>query len=211
MKIKKLSHCCLVIDVKDCRIVLDPGEFSIEEHRKVRKADIILITHEHYDHLHIESLKELVKNNAEVIVITNDAVGELLSKEGIKHRVMKHGNSIDVKDVHIDAYGEKHAQVHSSIPPVSNVGFFIENKFFFPGDAFTNPDKKVDVLALPVAGPWMKLGEAIDYGLLLKPRIAFPVHDAVRIPSQHKIPEKVLEENGIQFIKLEEGGELNIE
>ena len=161
MHIKKLSHCCLIIDVNQKRIVLDPGSYSIEEHDKVASADIVLITHEHQDHFHLESLKALVKRSKDIVVITNDSVGEILVKEGIEHKVMKHGNAIDVKGVHIEAYGEKHALIHSSIPQSSNVGFFIENRFFFPGDAFTDPQKPVDVLALPVAGPWLKISESI--------------------------------------------------
>lgn len=211
MHIKKLSHCCLVIETKKRKILLDPGSFSVEEHSKVKKADIILITHEHADHFHIESLKELVKHTPGVSIIANDAVGAILAKEGIEHRIMKHGDAIDLKDVHIEAYGKDHALMHKSIPPVSNVGYFIENRFFFPGDAFTNPNKPIDVLALPVTGPWMKLSEAIDYALELKPKKAFPVHDAIRIPSQHLIPEKVLSVSGIEFIRLEEKGELVIE
>jgi hypothetical protein len=53
----------------------------------------------------------------------------------------------------------------------------------------------------------MKISEAIDYALKLKPRVAFPVHDGIRIASQHAVPEIVLGKNGIEFIKLEEGGE----
>jgi len=211
MHIKKLSHCCLVIDVNQKRIVLDPGSYSIEQHDKIAHADIILITHEHQDHLHIESLKSMVKRSKDVAVVTNDAVGEILAKEGISHRVMKHGNAIDVKGVHIEAYGEKHALIHSSIPQSSNVGFFIENRFFFPGDALTDPKKPVDVLAFPVAGPWIKLSEGIDYALQLKPRMAFPVHDAVmRLPTLNIVAEKVLSQNGIEFIKLEDGGEIEV-
>jgi len=226
MKIHKLSHCCLVIDVKvstekagkghERRILLDPGFYSVEKHIKVNKIDTVMITHEHTDHFHIESLKELIKNHPDVEVITNDIVGEMLAKEGIEHRVMEHGNIIDIEGVRIEAYGEKHALIHKSVPPVSNVGFLIEEKssegkshnFFFPGDAFTLIDKEIDVLALPVAGPWMKLSEAIDYALQVKPKKAFPVHDAVRIPTVHNLPEKILGINGIEFIKLEEGGEI---
>jgi len=226
MHIKKLSHCCLVIDVsieaedkkdgqRTRRILVDPGSYSLEQHRSVKGADIILITHEHADHFHIESLKELVKNSLDVTVITNDAVGEMLAKEGIPHRVMKHGNEIEVKGVYLRTYGKDHAIMHSSIPPVSNIGFLIQGKgsarhLFFPGDALTDPGTPVDVLALPVAGPWLKISEAIDYGLALRPRLAFPVHDAVRHAIQHTLAERVLGQNGIEFVKLEEGGEIEV-
>jgi len=217
MKIHKLAHCCLVIDLKSKeghsrRILLDPGFYSVERHIKVNKIDIVLITHDHADHLHIESLKELLKSHPDVEIITNDTVGAILAKEGIEHHVMEHGNVIDTKGVHIEAYGKNHAILHSSMPLMSNVGFLIEEsvgrKFFFPGDAFTLIDKEVDILALPVAGPWMKISEAIDYALQMKPKKAFPVHDAVRIPTAHILPERILGANGIEFIKLEEGGEI---
>ena len=192
------------------RILIDPGCYSIEQHDKIADVDIVLITHEHPDHLHIESLKALVKRSPDIKVITNVTVGEILVKEGIEHDVMEHGDSVDIKGIHIEGFGEKHAQMHSSIPQSLNVGFFIENKFFFPGDAFTDPLKQVDVLALPVSGPWMKLSDAIDYALKLKPRISFPVHDAIRFGSAHILPEKILGANGIEFVKLEEGGVMEL-
>ena len=208
----------MIIDIKTAagesrRIVTDPGFYSIEEHDKIQHADIVLITHEHADHLHVESLKAMVKRIPRLSVIANDAVGEILAKEGIEHRIMEHGDKIDLKDVHIEAYGKHHAIMHKSIPPASNVGFFIENKLFFPGDAFTDPKKPVDVLALPVAGPWMKVSEALDYAIKLKPRVAFPVHDGLAGAGGgflNAFYEKILGPNGIEFVKLEEGGELEV-
>lgn len=215
MRIHKLKHCCLVIDLKSKdgkarRILVDPGIYSVEEHDRIKHADIVLITHEHADHFHIESLKALVKRAPDVSIVTDLGVGAILAKEGIEHHVMEHGNSIDLKGVHIEAFGKDHAILHKSLPMMSNIGFFIENKLFFPGDAFTDPKKSIDVLALPVAGPWMKISEAIDYALELKPRVAFPVHDAGRGASTHRIPDMILNKNGIEFIKLEEGGELEL-
>ena len=211
MHIKKLAHCCLVIDLKNSegkpiRILVDPGSYSIEEHDKIQHADVVLITHEHADHFHIESLKALVKRSPDVSIITDVGVGAILAKEGVEHHVMEHGNAIDLKDIHIEAYGKDHAILHKSLPLMSNIGFFVENKLFFPGDAFTDPAKEVDVLALPVAGPWMKISEAVDFAIKLKPRIAFPVHDGERSISAHRIPEMILPKNGIEFIKLQEGG-----
>ncbi len=215
MHIRKLSHCCLIIDIptkegKQVRIVMDPGSYSIEQHDKIMHADIVLITHEHQDHFHLESLKALVKRSKDVAVITNDTVGDMLAKEGIAHHVMKHGNAIDLKGVHIEAYGKDHAVIHNSIPVSSNIGFFIENRFFFPGDAFTDPKKPVDVLALPVAGPWLKISESIDYALAVKPRIAFPVHDGGRPSFLGMLANRVFGGTGIEYIQLEDGGDLEI-
>ncbi|MDB5239207.1 MAG: fold metallo-hydrolase [Candidatus Parcubacteria bacterium] len=211
MNIKKLKHCCMVIHTGEATIVTDPGVFSVEEHDKIQHADIILITHEHADHFHIESVKAMHKRIPGASIIANDTVAELLAKEGIEHHVMRHGDAVDVKGVHIEAFGEKHALMHRSIPQSSNVGFFIEKRFFYPGDAFTTPGGSVDVLALPVAGPWMKVAEAIDYALEVKPRIAFPVHDGMAGGSfAHVLCGKVLGQNGIEFMSIEDGGSINV-
>ena len=211
MHIKKLKHCCMVIEVGKVKIVTDPGSYSIEEHEKISGATIVLITHEHQDHFHIETLRALITRTPGVSVITNDAVGEILAKEGIKHHIMKHSDSITMNGIEIDAFGKKHAIMHKTIPPVSNIGFFINKKLFFPGDAFTDPKKPVDVLALPVTAPWLKISESIDYALDLKPRIAFPVHDAGGSVFQQIFIEKILSQNGIEFIKMDGGGEFKVD
>jgi len=220
MRIKKLSHCCMIVDVvvsdgAERRILIDPGSYSIDRHDKISHADIVLITHEHADHFHIESLKALIKRAPQAIVVANDAVGEILAREGVAHRVMRQGDTVELLGVVIAAHGTLHASMHSTIPQVSNIGYFISGdasgrSLFFPGDAFTDPSCAVDVLALPVAGPWMKLSEAIDYALHIKPRLAFPVHDAIRSASQHLLPQRILGANGIEFIALEEDKHIDL-
>jgi hypothetical protein len=95
--------------------------------------------------------------------------------------------------------------MHSSIPLSDNLGFFIDKRLWYPGDSFTDPKRPVEILALPVSGPWMKIGEAVDYALLVKPDIAFPVHDGTRFGSAHTLPAKILPNNGIKFIPMIEG------
>jgi len=186
-------------------VITDPGSYTIEAHSKLEKIDYILFTHEHQDHYHFESLKVILEKNPQAIIYTNNSVSELLTKEGIKHTQVNHGDNILLGDISVDGIGEKHAQIHSTIPLSSNLGFFIENKLWYPGDAFTNPNRPVEVLALPVSGPWMKLSEAIDYALLLKPKKVFPVHDGTRFGSAHVLPAKVLAPQGIEFIVMVEG------
>lgn len=205
MKITKLGHCCLLIETKGKRILTDPGSYTVETHSKLTNIDYLLFTHEHQDHYHLESLKVILENNPQALVYTNNSVSELLDKEGIKHTQVNNGDSIKLGEISVLGIGEKHAQMHGTIPLSSNLGFFIDERLWYPGDAFTDPKRPVEILALPVSGPWMKISEAIDYALELKPKIAFPVHDGTRFGSAHALPLKILPTQNIEFVPMVEG------
>lgn len=225
MKIKKLGHCCLLIQTKGISILTDPGSYTIDAHSKLTDIDFVLFTHEHADHFHLESLKTLLTSNPSVKVYANSSVGGLLTEAQVPHTVVKFGDTIllekdggegkvgdeSSKGVQVKGIGERHAVMHSSIPPSANLGFFIDEKLWYPGDSFTDPrvymDGQIEVLALPVAGPWMKISEAIDYALMLKPKVCFPVHDGTKWGSCHTLPEKILTPEGIQFKIMVEGDE----
>jgi L-ascorbate metabolism protein UlaG (beta-lactamase superfamily) len=212
MKIKKLAHCCLFIETNGLKILTDPGIYSLEGHDSIGALDIILITHEHEDHFHINSVKALIARIPNVKIIANDAVGEILSQHGIVHHIMKDGQEFVHKDLLIQARGKLHARIHSTIPQISNVGFILKSDktVFIPGDAFTKISEKIDILALPVSGSWMKIEEAIDYAIEMNPKIAFPIHDSVRFASEHNIPKQVLSQYGIDFIALKENESVEI-
>ncbi len=205
MKITKLGHCCLLIETKGKRLLTDPGCFTIEAHSKLENIDVILFTHDHADHYHLDSLKILFKKNAHVQIFANNSVGSSLDTEGIPYQVILDTQTFDFHGILITGHGVLHAEIYHALPPCENIGFMIDKKLFYPGDAFTDPGVEIDVLALPVAGPWMKTSEAIEYALKLKPRIAFPVHDAVKFLASHAIPNRILPENGIEFIPMVEG------
>src|SRR5258706_2936027 len=153
MKITKLGHCCLLIKHKEMTILTDPGSYTIEEQNKLTGMNIVLITHEHPDHLHVDSVREIVKNNPKVQIITNQAVGKYLDEAKIDYQRLEKGENTTINEVLFEGYGEKHALIHKSLEPVQNTGYFIDNKLFYPGDALTEPNESVDILALPVAGP----------------------------------------------------------
>lgn len=200
MKITKIGHCCLLIEVNNLRILTDPGNYNRSvEH--LRGIDLILITHEHADHLHVDSVKQIIEESRQARIITNPSVGKILDKEGIKHELVTHLQSTLVDEVEIAGFGEDHADVYPSITPAENTGYLVNQELFYPGDAFTDPEKPVRILALPVAGPWMKISEAIDYAKKLDPKHAFPVHDGMlkHLGSVHVLPQKELGEVGIDF------------
>lgn len=211
MKIKKIGHCCLLIQTKEINILTDPGSFSTDQNL-ITGIDLILITHEHNDHLHTGSLKEIISNNPNVKIFTNSSVGKILDQENISYELLE-GNDVKmINNLLIEAFDSKHEEIFEEIGQVKNTGYFIGEKLFYPGDSYSNPMKEVPVLALPVAGPWCKISDAIRYALEVKPKKAFPVHDGMlqknKIGASHKIPEKVLNENGTEFISVFEGDEI---
>ncbi len=208
MKITKLGHCCLLIEEKGLRVLTDPGVFSTAQN-ELKNIDVVLITHEHTDHVHIESLKKVLENNPKARVMTNKAVGKILEGEKINYELVEDGDRVMVGAVSIEGSGTQHAEIYKTIPSVLNTGYFIADRLWYPGDSFHNPHKVVEILALPVAGPWMKISEAIDYALLLKPKVCFPVHDGILIPAIRglfgRVSGQVLQQANIKFIPLDEG------
>jgi L-ascorbate metabolism protein UlaG (beta-lactamase superfamily) len=188
------------------RILTDPGTYSTAQNDIV-DIDFILITHEHADHYHLDSVKAIMKNNPSAVIITNNAVSVLLKKENIIHRIVGDKQSFDMNGVSLSGWGKKHAAIYRSVENVENTGYIIDNKLFYPGDAFTLLDQPIDILALPVAGPWMKISEALDYALAVKPKKCFPVHDGNlrHYGISHRLPKNELTKAGIEFIPLEEG------
>ncbi|MDE2030864.1 MAG: MBL fold metallo-hydrolase [Patescibacteria group bacterium] len=209
MKIKKLGHCCLIVEPKDdIRIMTDPGSFSTTQTQE-KDISAVVITHEHADHLHIDSLKKVLENNPNAIVITNTAVGKLLKEVDIPFIKVEEGESYDLDGIQISGFGNTHAEIYGDYGQVQNTGYMIDN-LCYPGDAFHMPNIDVDILALPVAGPWMRIKDAIDYGKKVKPRIAFPVHDAILSEVATFVPKITgyfLREDGIEFKILEIGKE----
>jgi L-ascorbate metabolism protein UlaG (beta-lactamase superfamily) len=211
MKIKKIGHCCLVIDTEaGKRVVTDPGDYSTGQ-AEVTGVDLVLITHEHGDHLHVESLKAVLANSPQAKVVTNSGVGKILAAEGIAHEVLEGVATGEFAGVPLEACDARHEEIFEEMGQVQNTGYFVAERFFFPGDAFKKPGKPVDILALPVAGPWCRIRDSIRYALEVRPKKAFPVHDAGLAPGRygtaHRGPSTVLPPAGIEFVALKAGEE----
>jgi len=205
MKITKLGHCCLIIEIRGVRFLTDPGNYTTLQN-EAKNIDCIVISHEHTDHLHVESVKTILQNNPGAVIISNDSVGKILEKENLKYIKVADGDSYTIKNVTISGQGLKHAPIYIDYEQVENTGYFFDNKLFYPGDAFHVPEMPVDILALPVAGPWLKISEAMDYAIAVKPRIAFPVHDANLLKQTGitvRLPGIYLPKAGIKFVVLE--------
>ena len=208
MTITKYGHCCLLLEIEGKRILTDPGGFS-HGFAKLTNLDLILITHEHPDHLHTESLQALLANNPDATVVCNASVGKLLTEQGIAYTNLSDRETATVAGIALKPYNGPHVEIINDFGLVENTGYLIGGgSFFYPGDAYTVPEERIQVLAAPVAGPWLKVAEAIRYVLAVSPAQVVPVHDAVlskegrSVVYPHFLRE--LTEQGIQFTVLEE-------
>lgn len=208
MTITKFGHCCLLLETKGKRILIDPGRFS-EAQNTLTEIDIILITHEHADHYHSDSVEQILKHNPTATVVTNTSVATLLAPLGVEARVLEGRDEAIVADVSLMAYDGPHVEIFEEFGLVQNTGYLVAEEFFFPGDAYTIPNVPVKILALPVAGPWCKLSDALNYCIAVAPKVAIPVHDATLSAVGREVTygmcARVLPEKGVTFTPLEIG------
>ncbi len=181
MTITKFGHSCLLIEQAGARILIDPGVFSSVP-AALTGINTILLTHEHPDHTDVTSLQVLLHNNPAAVIHTNAGVGVVLSKASIPFTLFEDGQSVDVSGVKVEGLGKLHETILASTPPVANTGFLIADRLFVPGDAFTQLNRQVELLALPVAAPWCKLAETLQYTAALKPKVVIPIHDGFLTP-----------------------------
>ncbi|HLZ15062.1 MAG TPA: MBL fold metallo-hydrolase, partial [Candidatus Saccharimonadales bacterium] len=137
----------------------------------------VMVTHEHGDHMSIEHLRAIAAANPDVTIFTpSDAAKQLA---GLNVRTVTGGDQATVGPFKLQFYGAQHALIHPSRPMCENVGVLVNGQFYYPGDALTLPGIPVQILALPISGPWQKTGEIMDFLDAVKPNVAVPTHDAL--------------------------------
>lgn len=178
MNITHLAHACVLIETGDARLLIDPGTLS-NDYQGLRDLDAILVTHEHDDHVDFAQLPALAAANPSAKLLVDTVSRERIQAIDAERIVtVVPGDVVMIGDVKVQAVGGHHTPVYADVPGCPNLGYLIDDgRFFHPGDSFHIPEQRVDVLALPTSGPWLKLGDAIEYFRAVRPRIAVPIHE----------------------------------
>jgi L-ascorbate metabolism protein UlaG (beta-lactamase superfamily) len=175
MRIRKFRHSCVLLEDGDTRLLVDPGTFS-SGFEELTGLTGVLLTHQHADHVDVDRLGAVFTRNPDAQLVCDAETADRLS---LPSTTVRHGDVLKLGDIGVEVFGEWHEVIHPDLPNVRNVGYLFADRVFHPGDAFTDPGRPVDVLALPTGAPWLKASEAIDYLRAIRPRVAFPVHESV--------------------------------
>lgn len=208
MQITKYGHSCLFIKEGNARILIDPGVFCFQDTdlkpEDLPECNILLITHKHADHCDIDALKVILQKSQPIILTTADAQS-VLKEHNIESELINPAEERVEHGVAVRGVGGAHESIAEHVPLPENIGFLIAGRLFHPGDCL-NPTEAVapEILATPTVAPWMKVSEGIDFVRRLKPKFAFPIHDAIlknpELASKHF--ENAFKNSNIKFITL---------
>lgn len=175
MQITKYEHALLVIEEAGSQLVLDPGAYSPLP--ELENVEAIVFTHLHDDHTFVPSVQSIVSQFPNVQLFGTQEVADKLADFAVQ--VVYHGDHYEVGPFGLDFYGDLHQVIHRSIPLVQNVGVMVNSTLYYPGDSYTFPEQRVEVLACPSSAPWLRISDVIDFLNLIRPKRCFPTHNAL--------------------------------
>jgi L-ascorbate metabolism protein UlaG (beta-lactamase superfamily) len=201
MKLTKYGHACIVFEEQGKKLVLDPGSYS-EPLEGVEDVLAVVITHAHDDHCFEAQLDRLIETNPDLMIFGPPQVCTRLSKYNTT--AVYTGDHYPVGPFTLEFFGDLHAVIHQSIPVIENRGVLINDKLYYPGDSFTNPDRPVELLAVPTSAPWLKISEVMDFVSTIKHNHSMATHNAL-----HSDFGNALSNGRVKAITEAQGGEFH--
>ena len=182
LQITFIGHGTLILQFGGKVIHVDPvGQYA--DYTKLPKADLILITHEHGDHLDTDAIDKIATGNT-VIVLT-----DICHKKLAKGEVMKNGDVRDILGLKIEAvpaYNIVHERSPGKPyhPKGDGNGYVItfgDKRVYVAGDTEDIPEmanlENVDVAFLPMNLPYTMTPEMVaEAARSFRPKILYPYH-----------------------------------
>jgi L-ascorbate metabolism protein UlaG (beta-lactamase superfamily) len=186
LKITFLGHASLVFDYQGKVIYVDPvgnPSGTLVDYSKRPKADIILVTHEHFDHFDPKVTAMLRKDQTRIVL--TKACAEKVSGA----TVMKNGDVATVQGIKIEAVPaynivQKRPDGQPFHPKGSGNGYvlnFGKTRVYVAGDTENTAEMKglkdIAIAFLPMNLPYTMTPEMVaDAAKAFKPKILYPYH-----------------------------------
>jgi L-ascorbate metabolism protein UlaG (beta-lactamase superfamily) len=182
LKISFIGHGTLLFTFGEKVIHVDPVS-QYADYPRLPKADIILITHEHGDHLDLKAL-DMVRTDKTLVVLSEACASQV--KGGT---IMKNGDihtCIPIKIEAVPAYNLLH--MRSPGVPFHQKGVgngylvtFGDKRVYIAGDTENTPEmkklQKIDIAFLPMNLPYTMTPEMVaDAAKAFKPKVLYPYH-----------------------------------
>lgn len=169
-----LGHASLRIEAPSAVIYVDPWKLADD----APPADLILITHEHYDHCSAEDIAR-IRTDDTVIVANPGAAGKLSGPV----RVVRAGDALAARGVKIEAVPAYNVDKQFHPRSAGHVGFVLtveDSRIYIAGDTDVIPemqDVNANIAILPVSGTYvMTAAQAVEVVQMIAPDIAVPIH-----------------------------------
>lgn len=204
LKISLIGHSSLMFEFDNKIIHIDPYS-NVADYSKLPKADLIILTHEHGDHLDTSAINEIKKSDTRFIV--SKSCFDILGYGD----VIKNGESTSYNKIAIDAipaYNIKHKKADGSFYHPEGIGngyifTFGDKKIYVAGDTenITEMDSlkgTIEIAFLPKNLPYTMSDEMfIDAAKKVSPKYLYPYHFSEY--NEGKI-NKVLSDDNIEIL-----------
>jgi len=214
MKIQRFEQSCFSIEAPEGVIYFDP--FGIPAGAK--KADLILVSHTHFDHFQKKSIQSIVKKDTELIGPASKEK-KLIKWEGIGMKpddtLQKKGFTIQAIPMYNQAFYRKlffHPKRKGFIGYVVSRG---NTTLYHAGDTDLIPEmgnlEKIDVAFLPIGGTFtMNAREAVQAAGVISPKYIIPMHEKKENLDEFKQNVEKTHEN-IQVLPMKPQTEITLE
>src|SRR5579875_1143717 len=192
VSISWLGHDSFKIKYSGKTIYIDPYNLK----KNYEPADIICVSHNHFDHLSPNDLKKLVSNKT-VLIGPNECNNEFEKFKNNKKIYLTPGQEVDVEGIKIKAVPAYNTNKFRSPGVVfhpkedNKIGFVLNLggvTIYHAGDTDNIPEVKglrPDIALLPVSGTYvMTKEEAVQAAKDIMPKIAIPMHYGAIVGSE---------------------------
>ncbi|WIB27146.1 MBL fold metallo-hydrolase [Curtobacterium sp. MCSS17_015] len=177
MELTKHTHATVALRDGDRTLVIDPGAYTPNSADLVAGTDAVLVTHDHPDHLDVDALTAALDAQPGLRVWAPASVVAALGEHDGRVTAVAAGDTIRPAGFDVTVSGGAHAVIHADLPRTDNVGYLVDGRLFHPGDSYAAPGVPVETLLVPTSGPWVKLGELVDFVRAVQPSRAVQIHD----------------------------------